>query len=366
VDCHHVDARLSTDLEDVGQVRWTKVFRLVGYCLQALWIRFRHGVRVLYYVPTPPKRASLYRDWLVMILCRPFFSKMVFHWHGVGLARWLEEEAKPFERQITRLLLDKVDLAIVLSDFNRADAVKTTARRITVVANGIPDPCAGFAAELAPRRRARAEVRRSLLLGIDSPATDRSAPASDASVARVLFLAHCTRDKGLFDTLEGVSQADALLAAQGLRLRLELTVAGTFLTPKDHEEFEEFMAARNARSRCRYIGFVSGAAKNAAFSEADIFCFPTYFANEGQPVNLIEAMAFGLPAVVTRWRSLPEFMPPGYTGLIEPRHPEQVAKALLGLLGEDGLAFRETYLAHFTLEKHLAALSAAIRSVENE
>jgi len=38
-------------------------------------------------------------------------------------------------------------------------------------------------------------------------------------------------------------------------------------------------------------------------------------ANENQPVNLIEAMAFGLPVLTTRWRSLPEALPPGYTGL---------------------------------------------------
>ena len=37
--------------------------------------------------------------------------------------------------------------------------------------------------------------------------------------------------------------------------------------------------------------------------DADLFCFPTFYQNENQPVNLIEAMAFGLPVVTTRWRT---------------------------------------------------------------
>jgi glycosyltransferase involved in cell wall biosynthesis len=75
-------------------------------------------------------------------------------------------------------------------------------------------------------------------------------------------------------------------------------------------------------------------------------------------------MAFGLPAVVTRWRAVPEFIPEGYAGLIEPRQPGQVAAALLALLTEDGARFRDVFLTHFTLDTHLKALAAAIRTCD--
>ena len=55
----------------------------------------------------------------------------------------------------------------------------------------------------------------------------------------------------------------------------------------------------------QYLGFVSGDQKHQLLREADLFCFPTYYENENQPVNLIEAMAFGLPILTTRWRSPP-------------------------------------------------------------
>ena len=48
----------------------------------------------------PGKRAALYRDWVVMVLCRPFFRQVIHHWHAVGLGvigdHLLEELA--FER----------------------------------------------------------------------------------------------------------------------------------------------------------------------------------------------------------------------------------------------------------------------------
>ena len=74
---------------------------------------------------------------------------------------------------------------------------------------------------------------------------------------------------------------------------------------------------------------------------ADIFCFPTFYPNENQPVNLIEAMAYGLPVLTTHWRSLPEIFPAEYPGLVDVRSLEQIADALLRLMTEDGEALRD-------------------------
>jgi glycosyltransferase involved in cell wall biosynthesis len=81
----------------------------------------------------------------------------------------------------------------------------------------------------------------------------------------------------------------------------------------------------------------------------------------------VEAMAFGLPIVTTRWRSIPEIMPPDYPGLVDVRSPEQVAGALIRLMSErSGELMRNNFITRFTLERHLADLAAAIRSVEAE
>ena len=364
IECYHVNARVSEDLADAGTARWIKVPRLLGHCAQAIWRRWRWGVRVFYYVPAPPKRASLYRDWLVMLCCRPFFRKRVFHWHAVGLGEWLERQAAPWERWLGHQLLDGASLAIVLSKFSRTDAERFRPRRIEVVTNGIADPCPDFAGSVAPRRAARLAARRKLLEG-GTPSPAGLVPAGEQpETVQVLFLAHCTRDKGLFDTVEGVRLANRELAARRLPLHLNLVVVGGFVTTEERLEFDRILDETGAADWVRYAGFVQEPEKLALLRDADLFCFPTYFANEGQPANLIEAMAFGLPAVVTRWRAVPEFIPEGYAGLIEPRQPGQVAAALLALLTEDGARFRDVFMTHFTLDTHLKALAAAIRTCD--
>jgi glycosyltransferase involved in cell wall biosynthesis len=115
-----------------------------------------------------------------------------------------------------------------------------------------------------------------------------------------------------------------------------------------------------------YLGFVSGERKEQILREADVFCFPTCYFGENQPVNLIEAMAFGLPIVTTRWRSLPEMLPPDYPGLVDPQSPEQVAAGLIRLMDEkSGEAMRENFLGRFTLERHLENLARAFHEVEH-
>ena len=79
IECYHVDARYSHGLEDVGEFRGGKIFLVFWYCLQAVWCRFRYGVRTMYYVPAPGKSVPLYRDWLAMWICRLFYRRVILH-----------------------------------------------------------------------------------------------------------------------------------------------------------------------------------------------------------------------------------------------------------------------------------------------
>ncbi len=350
VQCYHVNARLSRDLQDVGRAGWQKIFRLAGYCLQALGLRVRHRPKVFYFLPAAPIRASLYRDWFVMLLCRPFYRHTVFHWHAVGLGQWLENQGAGWERRISHALLDGADLAIVLSELNQADAQKFRPRRLAVVPNGIPDPCPDYAKTTGARRSKSLERRRALLSG------EPSDGENDTTV-HVLFLSHCTRDKGLFDAIEGLRLANQQLAAGKSRLHFKLSIVGAFRSESERAELQRILSEPTAHEWLVYRGFLDGAAKAAALEEADLFCFPTYYASEGQPLNLIEAMAYGLPIITTRWRSIPEQLPPDYPGLVEVNRPDQVAAACLRMLTESGEPLRRRFLEMFLLERHIAALT---------
>jgi len=360
IQCYHVNTRLSKHLEDIGDLRIGKFFLLLWYILQAIWCRFRYGVTTFYYIPAPGKRSALYRDWVVMALCRPFFKRVILHWHAAGLAKWLETSVQIRARSFTYHFLKQVDLSIVLSKYNRADAEKLFSRQIHIVGNGIPDPCPNYADAVLPRQRLRREARRKLLQG------ETAGLEPDARVVRVTFLAHCTREKGVFDAAEGVILANEILRRQKSPFQVQLVLAGNFVNPGERNEFDDLVARAGAGDFIRCAGFVSGDQKRELLGHADIFCFPTYYRNENQPVNLIEAMAFGLPILTTRWRSIPELFPPDYPGLVDIKSPEQVAKGLLSLLDTDiGESFRGVFQQQFTIEGHLIGLARAFHSVEN-
>jgi glycosyltransferase involved in cell wall biosynthesis len=371
IECYHVNARFSRSLEDVGEFQGAKIILIFWFCLQAIWLRFRYGVKNFYYVPAPGKRVALYRDWLVMLLCRPFFKNVILHWHAAGMAKWLETSVQIHARAITYRLFKPVDLSIVLSRHNVADGEKLLSHHVRVVNNGIADLCPDFAQAVQPRHVARFEARRKLLAGEPLTPSEIQAAGGDPQVLKVLFLAHCMRQKGLFDTLEGVVLANARLQQMNSPLHLELTVAGEFVNQQEQADFAQRVVQVTAGSagpiRVNYLGFVNGPAKARAFAGSDCFCFPTYYHAESFGLVVVEAMAFGLPIVTTRWRSIPEIMPPGYPGLVEPQSPPQIADALIRLMSErSGELMRKNFITRFTLQAHLTALAAAIHSVENE
>ena len=350
IEVVHVDARLSDDLGDVGSARGGKLPKLLRYCVQAIRLRLRHGVTTLYYVPTPPKRNPLYLDWIALALLRPWFRHVVFHWHGVGLGGWLETEARPWERWISRRLLGGVALSVVLSRFSQADAEKLAPKRIAVVGNGVADPCPDFATALAPQRAERFARRQA-----------------EGGEVCVLFMALCARDKGVFDAVEAVALANGLSAKDPKPLRFRLTVVGTFPTPELEREFRELCRDPRVAGCVEHAGFLTGDAKAQALRAADVFLFPTYYATEGQPLGVAEAMAHGLPVVTTRWRAIPEMLPADAPGLVEPRQPAQAAAALLAVARtEDGRRYRAEFERKFSLAAHLRALAAALRSVTED
>ncbi len=330
VELLHVDARVSHSGDEIGTWRIAKPARLLAACFRAWRLRSRHGPAVLYYVPAPGKRIALYRDLAVMLLCRPFFPKLILHWHASGLGAWLSSEANWLERRLAQAALGRADLAIVLAPELEPDARRLLPKAVRVVPNCVADP--GEPPERSPRPA-------------DAPGT-------------VLFLGLCTREKGLFDALEAV----ALANSAGRRCRL--VVAGGFPKPAEAEEFR-VRSERLGSHIAEYVGFADEDRKRELFRSADVFCFPTSYPHEAQPLTIMEALAHDLPIVASNWRSIPGMVPAAHVWLVEPGHPAAIATALVAALDSPppGGALRRHYLEHFSPDRHLASLKAALLSV---
>lgn len=368
IECYHVDARYSSDNEDVGQARLGKVFLALRYALQAVWLRLRHGVSNLYYVPAFPARTPIYRDLLVLGLCRPFFKRLIYHWHAVGLGDWIEKEARPWERWLCRLVLGRPDLNIVLRPYNTTDADVLQPKRTAVVPNGVPDPCPGFATQVLPRRLARIAARKKISTGAVLTPEETSSTGASPEVFQILFLSLCYSGKGLFDAVEAMAIAQRRL--KDFPIRIRLAVAGKFWIEAEKAQFEKRIAEPDLQGPhgplVVYHGFAGGRDKERLFIESDVLCFPTKMP-ESFGLVLCEGMAYGLPLITTRWRNIPEMLPPEMPGVVDPGAPEQIADAIVGCIsaGYDA-RLREHFLNHYTDTRFAENMKRVLRSCADQ
>lgn len=338
----HVNPQISEDLSDIG--RWsvrklTRIFRLI---FQAIGARYRYGLDTFYFVPAPPKRAAIWRDWCVLLLCRPFYRRFVLHWHCIGHPEYLKKKLTAPERWLTRLLYDRVALSIAISEYSREEASYFRPRHEAIIPNGIPDPCPDFDAKVWPERQRRGAARAS------------------SAYYDVLFLAGRMTEKGLFDAMAAMTKANQVLATKNDSRRLRLTVAGPF---EGDEQSRYEAAARGlnatqiagrAELLTSYKGWVDGATKRQLFIDADCFIFPTFYPSESFGLVLTEAMAAGCAVITTRWQAVPEVLPPGYENLVEPHDVEALAAALLRCMDAPAdRSLRDFFLAHFTVDRYV-------------
>ncbi len=163
--------------------------------------------------------------------------------------------------------------------------------------------------------------------------------------------------KNLGHTLEAYSQLPV-----PLRKRYPLVVAGAkgWLS----SVVAKTVQSLNLEADVRFLGRVSDAKLTDLYAGASVFLFPSRYEGFGLPP--LEAMASGVPVIVSNRASLPEVV--GEAGIqVDPDAPEQSASALQELLESANLrrelarrSIRQA--AHFTWDACASATLAAYRA----
>jgi glycosyltransferase involved in cell wall biosynthesis len=101
---------------------------------------------------------------------------------------------------------------------------------------------------------------------------------------------------------------------------------------------------------------------------ASVFCRPSY--SEGLPLTMLEAMASGVPPVVTGIAGVPEVVTDHETGvLLEPGNPDEVAQAVIELFDNPELRTRlsenarEYITENLTWEQRTQRVSSLYRTM---
>ena len=150
---------------------------------------------------------------------------------------------------------------------------------------------------------------------------------------------------------------------------MTLHVYGSFLTEKERTAYARLADELNAEIQgnlpgeeliIQHLGFVAGAEKDRVLREADVLCFPTYYAAEVIPTVIIDAMAYGLPVISTDWRGVPELLPSKGLKICPIKRPDEVAQRLLEAIDfADFAVYREAFLARFEVRRFIASMAKA-------
>jgi glycosyltransferase involved in cell wall biosynthesis len=163
----------------------------------------------------------------------------------------------------------------------------------------------------------------------------------------LLFLGRIHPKKGL----DNLAKAFGQIA--GSRNDIHLLIVGPD-NDNYREQVERFLESEGVLARTTFTGMLAERDKLAALSRADICAIPSY--SEGMSIVVLEAMACGLPVVITRQCHFPEVAESRAGIVIEP-NADQLADALNKLLdnprlckemGENG---RRLVMEKFTWDK---------------
>jgi glycosyltransferase involved in cell wall biosynthesis len=97
-------------------------------------------------------------------------------------------------------------------------------------------------------------------------------------------------------------------------------------------------SAEQLGDNVRFVGYVEGEAKRTLLTNADLFVLPSLHENFG--IAVLEALASGLPVVVTPEVQLSNFIEKYSLGLVTQRSPDALAHAIVSALGDDDLNAR--------------------------
>lgn len=114
--------------------------------------------------------------------------------------------------------------------------------------------------------------------------------------------------------------------------KYELVIAGT--PGWKCEDVREATQASPYRDHIHFPGFIADADKVALYNLASVFVYPSFYEGFGFPP--LEAMACGVPVIVSHTSSLPEVV--GQAGLmIDPYQPDELYRAMREILRDPGL-----------------------------
>ncbi len=312
----------SKSIEEIGKFNFIKIFRLSNIIFKVWRIQLKGRMDIIFYPPTGPHKIPFSRDIITLCFIRWCSKKIIFQFHAGGFDI-LYHKLNLIEKYLAIKAYKNPDAAIILEPNLESEISWIKPKKVYVVPNGVEDYY------------------------------ENSSPKKDSNVNMILTVGMISVSKGILISIE---------TARILKLtdyKFIWNFVGDFQSIKTKQEIESKISEYELAEYIYFYGSQVGSKKFSFYSNADIFCFPS-FENEAMPLVLLEAMMMSLPIVTTNWRGIPNIIDDNENGILVPiKDPQKLAEAIEKLINNKELRnkyatkAREKYLREFSVEKHL-------------
>lgn len=232
---------------------------------------------------------SFWRKRIFIYLAKSLGKKIVYHVHGGGF-----KEFYNCNPEAVKSLFNKVDVVVALSSSWRAFFETELAHDNVEVIENVVSPPFLF-------------------------------PVKSDQRIHFLFLGKLGRGKGIYDLMDAL--ADDIDALTG---KVVLHIGGNGEVDQVQQRIREL----GLECVVVFEGWVAGEKKTDLLNMADVYIMPSY--NEGLPISILEAMAYGLPIISTPVGGIPEILVDNENGiLVAPGDRKAIGKAVLRMVKDE-------------------------------
>lgn len=249
-------------------------------------------------------RGSFWRKWLIGRILVGRGVRVIIHVHDGSLPQWHSAQP-PWVQGLFARFMERADTVVVLSASWRSELqALAPGARFRVIPNPV---------ELSAVQNRDEGERSVACIGSEAVASDSRA---------ILFMGRLVPEKGLGELLQAVHR----LTLHHPHWRWTLAGDG------DLEAVRQRVSELGLQQQVVLPGHLSDPDKQRALAQADLLVLPSWA--EGQPLAVLEAMAWSVPVVATRVGDVPGLLACGAGVLVKPQDPAGLAEAIEGTLQE--------------------------------
>ncbi len=268
---------------------WKKLRYYGGFLMEYVQVLNQNKNIRLVHIHTASYGSFARKTW-VILLAKLYRKNIALHVHGAEFALFYQR-ANILKQQWIRFLLNQCHVIFALSHQWKQDLGRIVpGKDIRVLYNPT--------------------VLRDLSLekGISHQGL-REEPV------KFLFMGRIGKRKGVYDIIESARA----LSAKNVQIQL--------YGDGEVDAIESLINAQGLQDIVQVKGWIDGSRKDQTFRDANVLLLPSY--NEGLPISVLEALAYGLPVLATDVGGISEAVEEGRNGfLIQPGQCERLTERM--------------------------------------